>query len=392
MSSNTLKEDLPVAIAGAGPVGLAVALGLARAGIRSRVFERKTELDRHSRATVILPRSLEFLQRLGVLPTILAQGARSDAIKILRTGQNRPMLSFDFAPLGRETPTPYAIALSQEKTEAILLAASQETGLVDVRFGTPVERFEALQADGVRVVAGGDESIAPFLVGADGAHSTVRTQLGWTLEGKTYPTRAVLADVRIASEFDRRDGWIADPEGGSFVVAIRFADGIWRIIEAAVPDNVRDADLPARARSLADRVFGPAAWRETLWTSAYRKHERRSPHYVSGRIALAGDAAHLNSPAGGQGLNAGFADAERLIEALVDGLRSPQVAEHSLRSYEAHRITKFDRYVRGLTDALEKMESAPAWQRRLGFAAVGMFRTLGAERVVARRLSMVDAA
>lgn len=379
----------PVVIVGAGPVGLGLALALARSHIRSVVLEKKARLDPHSRATLIVPRSLQFFHRLDVLQPFLDQGQRNDAIRILRASDRKSLLTFDFRDLADETPTPFAIALSQDRTERILLDAVHATGMVEVAFDTPFERFELRGTDVLIHGAGGRVFKADVMVGADGAHSAVRAQLGWELEGKTYPTRAVLADVRIADAFDIDAGWLADPRAESFTIAIRFAHGVWRIIELAVSSQVRDEDLPAHARRLADGVFGPGAWRETLWTAAYKKHERRAERFVEGRIALAGDAAHLNSPAGGQGMNAGLADADVLARELTAALAGAGPILDHLRRYEDERIRAFDEDIRGLTDGLEKMETLPAWARSIAFSAVGLARAAGVERVVARKLSML---
>jgi 2-polyprenyl-6-methoxyphenol hydroxylase-like FAD-dependent oxidoreductase len=379
----------PVVIAGAGPVGLSLALSLAKAGVRSVVLEKKQQLDTHSRATLIVPRSLEFFHDLGVLDAFLAEGQRNDAIRILRASDRSSMLTFDFRNFSSETPTPFALALSQDRTEHILLDAVMASGLVDVAFDTPLDRFEQ-QEGGVTVhAADGRVLEAQVLVGADGAHSKVREQLGWKLEGKTYSTRAVLADVRVAPEADTDAGWLADPKAESFTIAIRFASGVWRIIEAAVSDELADVDLPDHARVLAEGVFGPGAWRETLWTAAYRKHERRAPRYVDGRVALAGDAAHLNSPAGGQGMNAGLADAELLARELATGLADSDFLAARLARYQAKRTRAFDEEIRGLTDGLEMMETLPAWARHIAFSAVGLARAVGIEKLVARKLSML---
>lgn len=385
-------ERVPVVISGAGPIGLTTALILARAGIRTLVLETKPNLDERSRATLIVPASLQLFEHLGVLQPFLDQGERNDSIRILRASDRKPLLKFDFGDLADRTPTPFALALSQDRTERILLDELLKTGQSEVAFATPFEKFDAV-GDMVRVHASGGRVIeAAFLVGADGAHSAVREQLQWVLAGKTYPTRAVLADVRVAPFSDTRAGWLADPEAASFTIGIRFADGVWRIIESAVADDLADDDLPEHARTLTAGLFGPGAWRETLWTAAYRKHERRSDRYVLGRVALAGDAAHLNSPAGGQGMNAGLGDADRLGRALIAGLAEPAKAAAELGLYEQERIAAFDHDIRGLTDALEGMETLPAWVRRIAFSAVGVARALGIERIVAQKLSMLDAA
>jgi 2-polyprenyl-6-methoxyphenol hydroxylase-like FAD-dependent oxidoreductase len=187
------------------------------------------------------------------------------------------------------------------------------------------------------------------------------------------------------------DGWLADLDAPAFTIGIRFADGVWRIIEAAVPDDVTDEMLPARAQRLATSLFGSSAWRETLWTAAYRKHERRAPRYFDRRVVLAGDAAHLNSPAGGQGLNAGLADVAELANALLSAFAAPDRVDGLLGAYERERIAAFDHDIRGFTDRLEMMESAPAWLRKLGFSMVGVLRALGIERHIAAKLSMLEA-
>ncbi|MCZ8158839.1 MAG: NAD(P)/FAD-dependent oxidoreductase [Rhizobiaceae bacterium] len=384
-----MSSNAPIVVSGAGPVGLSLALALARSGIRSVVLEKKPKIDAHSRATLIVPRSLEFFYRLGVLAPFLDQGQRNDAIRILRASDRKPMLTFDFSELADRTPTPYALALSQDRTERILLDAVLATGLVDIAFDTALERFDASE-DGVHIIAsGGRELEAKVLVGADGAHSAVRKQLGWELEGKTYPTRAVLADVSVSPEADTTAGWLADPNAGSFTIAIRFADGVWRIIEAAVDDTLAEEDLPGHAKLLTERMFGPGSWRQTLWTAAYKKHERRTSRLVAGRVVLAGDAAHLNSPAGGQGMNAGLADAELLARQLQQGLAQPHLLQTNLHHYEQERIRAFDRDIRSLTDKLEAMETLPAWARSLMFSALGLARAAGLERIAARRLSML---
>lgn len=386
-------HETEVIVAGGGPVGLTVALGLARRGVRSIVLEKKATLDARSRATLIVPRALEILDALGVLPVFLGEGQPNPSLRILRATDHRIILDFDFGLYAGETAVPFALALSQDRTERLLLDAVRATGLVDVRMDTPLLQF-ADGPDGVTVEAGSGQTplrvSGRYLVATDGAHSRVREQLGWRLEGRTYATRAFLADVRVSADCDVPRGWLADPTASSFTLAIRFADGVWRIIESAIPDDVEEPAFAARARVLAGRMFGEGAWRETLWTAAYRKHERRADRYRVGHVVLAGDAAHLNSPAGGQGLNAGMQDAFSLAWRLARLVRGRGEENALLDSYSAERTQSFDRDVVGLTSGIESLETLPAWLRAALFSVVGLVRHTGVPRAVVRRLSMLS--
>jgi 2-polyprenyl-6-methoxyphenol hydroxylase-like FAD-dependent oxidoreductase len=194
---------------------------------------------------------------------------------------------------------------SQDRTKRILLDAVEATGLVDVRFATELLGFEH-DTTGVHLrIRTGDTETTSYLVGADGAHSRVRDQLGVELAGKTYPTQALLADVRIDPDLDRTDQRPTILNHRGIVVGIRFGDRAWRIIEQAVDERLSDAAMHDHIVSLAQELFGPGPV-EVLWRSIYHKHERCAHRFRHGRITLAGDAGHLNSPAGGQGINAGI--------------------------------------------------------------------------------------
>jgi 3-(3-hydroxy-phenyl)propionate hydroxylase len=384
------NESTPVVIAGAGPVGLTTALVLAKAGVRSLVLEKKTQLDQHSRATLLVPNSLAIFNSLGVLKHFLMEGERNDAIRILRMPDRAPLITFDFAALVDATPTPYAMAISQDKTEHILLEAAKRTGMIEIVFNEAFEKFEMTSA-GVRVHTTLGRFIdTQWLVGADGAHSGVRKQLTWRLEGKTYPTRAFLADIKIDPAHDVQGVWLADPKAESFTIAVRFGPGTWRLIESAIQDSVSDDTFFDRAKEITQTLFGQQAWQETIWTAAYRKHERRSERFHEGRVVLAGDAAHLNSPAGGQGMNAGLGDAQELGLTLASAIQSPVDSERLVSAYAKKRMAFFDNDVRALTDGIEQMETAPAWIRKLAFSAIGVARAAGVEAIVARKLSMLD--
>ncbi len=384
----------PVVISGAGPVGLAVALGLARAGVRSVVFEKKTQLDPHSRATLILPRTLEIFRQWDILDQLLATGNRVPHVRLREPGHDHEILHINFTKLADETAAMFALAIPQDRTERILLDAAEATGLVDVRFAAELLGFEH-DTTGVRLLTrtGNTQTTETtgYLVGADGAHSRVRGQLGVELAGKTYPTQALLADVRIDPELDRTDEWPTVLNHRGIVVGIRFGDRVWRIIEQAVDEHLSGPDLDDHIVTLAQELFGPGPV-EVLWRSIYHKHERCAPRFRHGRITLAGDAGHLNSPAGGQGMNSGIQDAHNLAWKLAATLTCPDAdTDALLESYSEERTSLIGRRVQPVTDLAERFQTARPHRR------VALVRTLDAlfgfghsAGTMTHRFSMLD--
>ncbi len=394
-SPNVLTESSPprVLIVGAGPVGLSLALGLARSGVASIVLERKPHLDPHSRATVILPRTLEIFAQWGVLDHFVEAGNRVAHIRLRRAPKGEQIVHFDFTDLTNDTSTPFAIALPQDQTERFLLDAVTATGIVDVRFDTTVLGFEQdTHWINLRVKSpeGEHELRGDFLVGADGAHSVVRGTLGLELEGKTYPTRALLADIRVPREVDQTEFWPALLDEG-LIVGIRFGDGIFRIVSDAVDETVDEQTISDHVDRIARRLFGTPAM-ETIWQGVYQKHKRSASRYRVGRALLAGDAAHLNSPAGGQGMNSGIGDAHNLAWKLARAVNDPDAnVDALLDSYAEERWGYVDREVQSTTDMAERFESAPTFLRAslvwLGDKLLGVGNSAP---IVARRISMLD--
>ena len=385
--------DASVLIVGAGPTGLSLALGLAISGVGSIVLEQKQQLDPHSRATVILPRTLEIFAQWGIIDHFVQAGNRVAHIRLRIAPKGEQIVHFDLTDLTNETATPFAIALPQDKTERLLLDAVAATGRVDVRFDTKVLGFEQdTQGVTLRVQSpkGEQELQANFLVGADGAHSVIRETLGLELEGKTYPTRAMLADIRVPPDVDQTEFWPALLDEG-LVVGIRFGDGIFRIVADAVDESVDEHTIDEHVDRLARRLFGVPAI-ETLWRATYRKHERSVTHYRVGRTLLAGDAAHLNSPAGGQGMNSSIQDAHNLAWKLARASCDPNAnVDALLDSYAEERSEYIDRVVQPTTDMMERFESAPTFLRTSIIWVGDKFLGVGKSAPgVARKVSMLD--
>ena len=192
-----------------------------------------------------------------------------------------------------------------------------------------------------------------YLVGCDGAHSTVRTSLGWELQGKTYPSRVLLADIRIRDERDQLPWPRFAPVREHVLAALRYQAEHWRIISTLKENETEQTALESSAiDQRVNQLFG-AGSHEHLWSSVFQIHCRTSPHFRRERVLLAGDAGHINSPAGGQGMNSGIHDAHNLAWKLARVLAGAE-AETLLASYEVERREAVIKNVGRYTDFLTR--------------------------------------
>jgi 2-polyprenyl-6-methoxyphenol hydroxylase-like FAD-dependent oxidoreductase len=298
--------------------------------------------------------------------------------------------------LAAETATAGGLFLPQGETEALLLHAATAHGLTEVRFGHALLSF-LQDAEGVSVALQPPDGPpytlrGAYLVGCDGAHSTVREQLGWHLEGKTYPTRIMLADVRLPDARTHLP-WprLAAGEAG-VSAALRISEDLWRLIGTVSRDaDEAEAVSEGRIRALVATLFGPGPF-EFVWASLFHIHCRTSPHFRHARVLLAGDAAHLNSPAGGQGMNSGIQDAHNLAWKLARAIAGGD-AESLLASYEAERRPVILANVDRFTDMATRWLLLPRPRVR-GAVARLMARALARpaiNRELSWRLGMFDA-
>ena len=334
----------PILVAGAGPVGLATAIGLARGGAPVRVIDRAPAPSQRSKALLVWPRTLEVLDALD------AGGAE-------RIRRSLPVASFRYyssaRPIARigfsERTRP--VILPQPEVEALLLAAAQRAG-VQVERGVQLLGFEQRE-DRVAVRLGGpgpDEQEAEFayVVGADGASSTVREQLGLPFDGLTYPATFMLADALVDGAPDHDSvHYYCSPRG--VLVLIGLPNGRFRVFTSAPadfePTGDQDADLAALQRMVDLRGPGGLRLHSASWSSTFAVHARSTERYRVGRVFLAGDAVHIHSPAGGQGLNTGVTDAHNLAWKLAAVWRG-EAPPALLDSYEAERLSVAEAVVR----------------------------------------------
>jgi 2-polyprenyl-6-methoxyphenol hydroxylase-like FAD-dependent oxidoreductase len=304
-----------VLVVGAGPTGLAMAMELSRRGRSVRFIDKATEPVALSKAIAIHARTLEVLEDIGVADELVGAGHVLRGVTMYADGKVVVRASFDEL----DTRYPYILSVSQVETEAVLHRAV-------VREGGRLERGVELMGleqrpDGVAVnLSGpnGSERVeARYVVGCDGAHSTVRKLVGLGFTGDTYDEKLLLADVKLAwsepddviTSFFAKDGLLACfPMGG----------GRYRLI-AMAEDEDEGADTLSLAdfeRIMAQRAHVPAKLSDPGWLARFRIHCRQVEHYRKARVFLAGDAAHIHSPAGGQGMNTGIQDAHNLAWKL----------------------------------------------------------------------------
>jgi 2-polyprenyl-6-methoxyphenol hydroxylase-like FAD-dependent oxidoreductase len=341
-----------VIVVGAGPVGLSLALGLARSGVNVLVLEKETGTAEHSRAPAIWSKTQELLAELGVIDRFLAEGILVPRIELWDADRKRILLRLPIEELHDETAYARLLILPQSKTERLLYEAIRDTTEAEVRFGCEVVGLiQSPSGVEVRYRVQGEEKCVRgrFVAGCDGAHSTVREGIGATLAGITYRVQAALADIRIPG--DRNFRFPRLTTRPNLAIAIRIDANLWRLI---LPFSGSGEQIPLEKRiGEAIRSLFPRVESDTVWKSEFRLHRRVSSNWVDGRIVLAGDAAHLNSPVGGEGMNAGIMDAAVLRKALVEGLDVDE--GKPLLDYAMRRRLAIERGVNPFTDRLTRL-------------------------------------
>ncbi|MEU8128357.1 FAD-dependent oxidoreductase [Micromonospora sp. NPDC049049] len=309
-----LPTSTDVLVVGAGPTGLATALTLARRGVEVTVLDRLAAPPTTSRAAVVHAYTLEVLDRIDAAVPLIAQAVRTPRFTV--RDRDRVLLSVPFHELPSRFP--YALLVSQAVTEAVLTEKLAERG-VQVR--RPCQLTGLSRADdGMLAQVDGAALRARFVVGADGLHSTVRQLAGIGFTGSSDEESFVLADVRVRSVLPRDEAALFLARPGPLVWA-PLPGGVVRLV-AAVADAPPEPDATYLQALLDER--GPARRpdrvTEVLWGSRFRVHHRIADTFRVGPVLLAGDAGHVHSPAGGQGMNLGICDAVALGTAVADVL------------------------------------------------------------------------
>ncbi len=304
--------DRDVVIVGAGPTGLLLAGDLAAAGVGVTVVEQRPEQESNlTRAFAVHARTLELLDARGLADELVSTGATVRELRFFRR------LRVDLSTL--PTRFPYVLITPQYNVEQLLERRARQHGAEILR-GT---RLRAIRQSGddVDVVTEQGSMRARYAVGADGARSSVRRVLGSTFPGRTVARSVMLADVRLAEAPDRVI--TGDANGHAFGFIAPFGDGWYRVIawrrDRQLPDDA-PVDLEEIRTTVRAALGTDYGMHDARWTSRFHSDERQVPRYRVGRVFLAGDAAHVHSPAGGQGMNTGLQDAANLSWKLAADL------------------------------------------------------------------------
>ncbi|WGD51067.1 FAD-dependent monooxygenase [Bradyrhizobium sp. CB1650] len=333
-----------VLIAGAGPVGMVAAATLVKQGIPVTVLEAASDLSTESRASTFHPPTLDMLEDIGVAKDLVAQGLIAPIVQYRNS--EGPIANFDFGDISDLTGHPYRLQCEQYKLTRTIAKAYGTDPNLSIEFDSEI--LEARQGeDGVSVkVRRPDGSIEKheglWLIGADGASSAVRKSIGVTFDGFTWPERFLV----ISTQFDfptifpdlASVSYVADPVQWYFLLKV---PGMWRAmfpIGPEVPDE-EAGTLQYAADTLA-RHFAVAATAPIDHVTLYRVHQRVAATFRSGRVFLAGDAAHINNPLGGMGMNGGIHDAVNLCGRLTKVWR---------READLSELDRYDRQRRLVT-------------------------------------------
>jgi 2-polyprenyl-6-methoxyphenol hydroxylase-like FAD-dependent oxidoreductase len=329
-----IGDQLDVLVVGAGPTGLTLAAQLAAFGVRPRIVDRGLDRVHESRALGIQPRTLEVLAGLGVTEELVAKG--NPAVR-LRMHVRRRQLVVPLFDLGLDdTAYPYLLFLSQAETERILdehlagagVTVERGVELVDLRTTTDAVAATLRHRDGR------DEILrAGYVVGCDGAHSSVRQLAGIPFQGSAYPQTFVLADLE-ADGIGPDAAHVYLSERGLLFFFPLGTPATWRLLAMRPPTDHTPPDAPVTlddVQRIADAYTDRSVrLRDAVWMTNFRLHHRAAARYRAGRVFLAGDAAHIHSPAGAQGMNTGIQDATNLgwkLAHTLHGLANPALLD-----------------------------------------------------------------
>ena len=333
-------NEQSVLIAGAGPVGLSAAAYLVNRGIPVTIFEAEAKLPENLRASTFHPPTLDMLAPFGASQGLIEQGLIAPKFQF-RDRHEGCLAEFDFGLLAGDTDHPFRVQCEQFKLNHLLYNWLQERGAADIHFSYAIT---GVRQDDNQVTASidtpdGEKSFSGrWLIGAEGANSVVRQTLNIPFEGFTWGERFLVVSTPFSFELVMSDlslvNYFADPEQWFFLLKV---PGMWRVLFPTQPEELEeDIFDPKDIERRMQWVHGMPETYEYRHTTLYRVHQRVAKHYCQGRVFIAGDAAHINNPLGGMGMNGGIHDAVNLAEK-ISAVWHGEKPETYLKLYEAQR-------------------------------------------------------
>ncbi|MFZ4689846.1 MAG: FAD-dependent oxidoreductase [Polymorphobacter sp.] len=355
--------DHDVIVAGGGPVGAIAGYALARAGLKVLVVESDSHCAEDLRASTFHPPTLEMLDALGLLDAMMPMGLKAPVYQY-RIRQTGEILAFDLGELADRIAYPFRLQCEQWMLARLVADRIAALPDIDIQFSRRVVHFTQ-DSDGVTVDLETPTAIEThrcrYLVAADGANSIIRKWLGVGFSGFTYPEKFLCLSTTLPLErhFDRLAyvNYVADPDDWHVLLRV---PRLWRVLVSAA-EAAADNDLKSDANTAAifDRLLGGGGSDvETVHRTIYRVHQRVAERYDHGRVVLIGDAAHLNNPLGGLGMNSGIHDAINLAEKLpliiLDGVEAAPL----LARFDRQRRTVMHNFIQAQTIANKKLMEA----------------------------------
>jgi 3-(3-hydroxy-phenyl)propionate hydroxylase len=396
----TTSSERPILIAGGGPVGVIAALALARQGLPVHVFEAESRVNDMPRAATTHAATLEMLAGLGMVDEVIERGLVEPRFRIWDRPTRRIVAEFDFGILKDETPYPFAVQCEQHKLAAMALERLRAFPHARVDFSTRVTAVEQFD-DRVEIAVEDKNSTrkiaGSYLIGSDGGRSTVRKAIGIEFEGYTHPERFLI----LTTTFDIGTmypgctrNYVSDPDDwfSLFKVSGDERGPLWRVLSSTRPDQ-SDAELmnSEATEQRLQRFLPKAGTYDIVHRNLYNVHQRVAASFRNGRVFLAGDAAHVNNPLGGLGLNFGIHDAVELTGLLGRVIRR-EAPPDVLDLYDRHRRPLNIEFVQQQTVANKKrMDEKDPAAREKDFEQLR--RTMddpAAHRAHVRRASLIE--
>jgi 3-(3-hydroxy-phenyl)propionate hydroxylase len=339
------SSERPILIAGGGPVGVIAALALARQGLPVRVFEAESRVNDAPRAATTHAATLEMLDGLGLADEVIRRGLVEPLFRTWDRSNGKLVAEFDFGVLKNDTRYPFAVQFEQHKLANLAIARLRDFPHASIEFSARVTEISQ-SADAVEITVesrDGPHTVKGcYLIGADGGRSTVRKALDIAFEGYTHPERFLI----LTTPFDigaRFPGctrnYLSDPEDWCALFKVKGDDdaGLWRVLSSTRPDQTEAELFDSEAVERRLQKFIPKDGRyDVVHHNLYNVHQRVAASFRNGRVFLAGDAAHVNNPLGGLGLNFGIHDAVE-VTGLIGRVLRGEASEAALDLYDHHR-------------------------------------------------------